>query len=143
MKYFNLHVTLFLSSPRLCTGRNNAPFISFQGLLVSSGPTNDHEDMVGMFESWWHRTTASSPTRPWTAGSRSARGPPSCTPRRSARRSGTFLAEQGHINPYTIYTPTCDKESPYQRRFWTPRGRAVSCHEHFNQQQSMILFYIQ
>jgi hydroxymandelonitrile lyase/serine carboxypeptidase-like clade 2 len=95
--------------------------------------------MIGMFESWWHHGLISDETLDSglkvCPGTSFMHPTPECT-----KVWNKAPAEQGHINPYTIYTPTCDKESPYQRRFWTPRGRAVSCHEHFNQQQLMIFF---
>ncbi|KAG0535351.1 hypothetical protein BDA96_04G358900 [Sorghum bicolor] len=105
--------------------RNNSPFINFQGLLVSSGLTNDHEDMIGMFESWWHHGLISDETRDSglkvCPGTSFMHPTPECT-----EVWNKALAEQGNINPYTIYTPTCDREpSPYQRRFWAPHGRAA------------------
>ncbi|KAG2562610.1 hypothetical protein PVAP13_8KG271300 [Panicum virgatum] len=94
--------------------RNNIgvekPIINFKGFMVGNGLINDHTDLTGMFEYWWHHGLISDETL-----------------ESGLKCLGTWvgaLEEQGNIDVYSIYTPLCDKGSAFERRLERSRRRA-------------------
>ncbi|KAJ1276370.1 hypothetical protein BS78_05G209800 [Paspalum vaginatum] len=96
--------------------RNNIgverPFINFKGFMVGNGLTNDETDMVGMFEYWWHHGLISDSTLESglkvCPGSSFIHVSPECQ-----KIWDEAVVEQGRIDVYSIYTPPCDKGTPY------------------------------
>jgi hydroxymandelonitrile lyase/serine carboxypeptidase-like clade 2 len=80
--------------------------------------------MVGMFEFWWHHGLIADETLDTglkvCPGSSFIHVAPECR-----KIWDKALKEQGNIDGYSIYTPPCDKGSPYARRL--RQSRHVSC----------------
>ncbi|XP_021316608.1 P-(S)-hydroxymandelonitrile lyase-like isoform X2 [Sorghum bicolor] len=99
--------------------RNNIgvekPVINLKGFMVGNGLTDDRADMVGMFEFWWHHGLIADETLDTglkvCPGSSFIHVTPECR-----KIWDKALEEQGHIDGYSIYTPPCDKGSPYAHR---------------------------
>ncbi|KAG0530631.1 hypothetical protein BDA96_05G203400 [Sorghum bicolor] len=99
--------------------RNNIgvenPSINFKGFMVGNGLTNDRTDMIGMFEFWWHHGLISDETLESglkiCPGSSFIHIEPECQ-----KIWDKAVEEQGNIDGYSIYTPPCDKGTPYARR---------------------------
>jgi len=106
---------------------NKKPLINFKGFMVGNAVTDDYHDQVGTFESWWNHGLISNATyRQLEAacvhGSIEHTSPP-CDAAYDAA-----AAEQGRIDPYSLYTPTCNQASPSTAAMKNRRlkGRYVS-----------------
>ncbi|TVU06301.1 hypothetical protein EJB05_49508 [Eragrostis curvula] len=90
------------------------PEINFKGFLVGNGVTDDRIDTIGMFEYWWHHGLISDETLesglkvcPETSLTHPS---PECQ-----KVMDKATEEQGNIDVYSIYTPPCEKGTPYER----------------------------
>ncbi|WVZ51475.1 hypothetical protein U9M48_002620 [Paspalum notatum var. saurae] len=87
------------------------PVINFKGFMVGNAVTDDYHDQVGTFESWWNHGLISDATYRLLEAvcvHDSAQHPsPPCN-----AAYDTATEEQGDIDPYSIYTPTCNETSP-------------------------------
>lgn len=91
--------------------RNNKgvekPFINFKGFMVGNAVTDDYHDYVGTFESWWNHGLVSDDTYRLLKAScvhdSSVHPSPACL-----AALNTSTVEQGNIDMYSIYTPTCN-----------------------------------
>ncbi|XP_058728669.1 serine carboxypeptidase-like 27 [Vicia villosa] len=92
----------------------NNPVINLKGFLVGNGVIDDYHDLVGTFEYWWTHGLISDSTYKLlgTACDSGSSLHPSaqCT---QARKVAT--AEQGNIDPYSIYFPLCNNTSSINR----------------------------
>ncbi|KAG2558862.1 P-(S)-hydroxymandelonitrile lyase-like [Panicum virgatum] len=100
--------------------RNNIgvenPYINFKGFMVGNGVTDDFIDTIGMFEYWWHHGLISDETlesglKVCLDGSTLTKPSPECQ-----KIMDKATEEQGNIDVYSIYTPPCEKGTPYARR---------------------------
>nr|WGC54933.1 P-(S)-hydroxymandelonitrile lyase [Echinochloa crus-galli var. zelayensis] len=99
--------------------RNNIgvgkPFINLKGFMVGNGLTNDVTDMIGMYEFWWHHGLISDETMEKglkvCPGSSFIHIEPECQ-----KIWNKAAQEKGKIDNYSIYTPPCDKGSPFARK---------------------------
>ena len=98
---------------------------------VGNAVTDDYHDQVGTFESWWNHGLISDATyRQLEAacvhGSIEHTSPP-CDAACDAAYDAA-AAEQGRIDPYSLYTPTCNQASPSTAAMKNRRlkGRYVS-----------------
>ncbi|XP_006655142.3 serine carboxypeptidase 2-like [Oryza brachyantha] len=86
------------------------PFINFKGFMVGNGVTDDYHDYKGTFEHWWNHGIISDGTYRLLNAScvhDSGEHPaPACL---AALNAST--AEQGDIDMYSLYTPTCNETS--------------------------------
>nr|XP_043631807.1 serine carboxypeptidase-like 27 [Erigeron canadensis] len=116
------------------TGVKN-PVINFKGFMVGNAVTDDYNDYVGTFEYWWtHGLISDSTYKALQAaceGSSSEHPPIECV---SALRSAE--AEQGNIDPYSIYTKPCTYSSSLKLRGRYPwrRGAYDPCTENYANQ---------
>uniref|UniRef100_A0A0D9Y3I3 Carboxypeptidase n=1 Tax=Oryza glumipatula TaxID=40148 RepID=A0A0D9Y3I3_9ORYZ len=111
--------------------RNNKdvekPILNFKGFLVGNAVIDDYHDYVGTFEYWWTHGLISDDTY--------QKLQVACDFESSAHASEACNkiyevaeAEQGNIDAYSIYTPTCKKTSFLKRMLirgnspWLPRG---------------------
>ncbi|XP_052139477.1 serine carboxypeptidase II-1 [Oryza glaberrima] len=111
--------------------RNNKdvekPILNFKGFMVGNAVIDDYHDYVGTFEYWWTHGLISDDTY--------QKLQVACDFESSAHASEACNkiyevaeAEQGNIDAYSIYTPTCKKTSFLKRRLirgnlpWLPRG---------------------
>ncbi|CAO2144832.1 unnamed protein product [Urochloa humidicola] len=97
------------------------PIINFKGFLVGNGVTDDPIDTIGMFEYWWHHGLISDETLQsgkdfCLDGSTLTKPSPRC---QKVMEKAT--EEQGNIDVYSIYTPTCKWGTPYERRIQRSR----------------------
>jgi serine carboxypeptidase-like clade II len=91
--------------------------------------TDDYHDQVGTFESWWNHGLISDATYRLLDASCVHDSGEHPSPRCNAAYDKA-TAEQGDIDPYSIYTPTCNQTSTSSSSS-TPRrmrlkGRYVS-----------------
>ncbi|GJN35698.1 hypothetical protein PR202_gb24498 [Eleusine coracana subsp. coracana] len=94
--------------------RNNKgvmkPYINFKGFMVGNAVTDDYHDQVGAFESWWNHGLISDATyrllKATCVHDSVVHSSPPC---QAALDKST--AEMGAIDPYSIYTPTCNQSS--------------------------------
>ncbi|KAK3140406.1 hypothetical protein QOZ80_5AG0400470 [Eleusine coracana subsp. coracana] len=103
--------------------RNNKgvmkPYINFKGFMVGNAVTDDYRDQVGTFESWWNHGLISDATyRLLEATCVHDSVVHSSPPCQAALDKST--AEMGAIDPYSIYTPTCNQSSSAINR--RPKG---------------------
>ncbi|KAF0927133.1 hypothetical protein E2562_030580 [Oryza meyeriana var. granulata] len=86
------------------------PFINFKGYMVGNGVMDDYHDYIGTFEYWWNHGIVSDDTYRLLKAScvhDSGEHPtPACL---AALNVST--AEQGDIDMYSLYTPTCNETS--------------------------------
>ncbi|XP_004496292.1 serine carboxypeptidase-like 27 [Cicer arietinum] len=92
----------------------NNPVINFKGFMVGNGVTDDYHDYVGTFEYWWtHGLISDSTYRilriACDFGSSQHPSVQCMTALRVA------VAEQGNIDPYSIYTPPCNDTASLRR----------------------------
>ncbi|GJM94968.1 hypothetical protein PR202_ga11656 [Eleusine coracana subsp. coracana] len=107
--------------------RNNKgvmkPYINFKGFMVGNAVTDDYHDQVGTFESWWNHGLISDATyrllKATCVHDSVVHSSPPC---QAALDKST--AEMGAIDPYSIYTPTCNQSSSAINR--RPKGHYVS-----------------
>ncbi|XP_062180727.1 serine carboxypeptidase 2-like [Phragmites australis] len=94
--------------------RNNKgiekPFINFKGFMVGNAVTDDYHDQVGTFESWWNHGLISDATYRLLEAVCVHDNIEHTSPPCDAAYE-TAMAEQGDIDPYSIYTPTCNQTS--------------------------------
>ncbi|WVZ50420.1 hypothetical protein U9M48_001673 [Paspalum notatum var. saurae] len=121
--------------------RNNIgvemPFINFKGFMVritqklnspydyvGNGLIDNEEDMIGMFEYWWHHGLISDLTLASglqiCPGSSLIQISPECQ-----KIWDKALEEQGRIDGYSIYTPPCEQGSPFARRRSSSRSQLL------------------
>lgn len=83
------------------------PVINFKGFMVGNGVTDDYHDYVGTFEYWWtHGLISDSTYRILRiACDFGSSQHPSVQCFQALR---VAVAEQGNIDPYSIYTPPCN-----------------------------------
>ncbi|XP_025828780.1 P-(S)-hydroxymandelonitrile lyase-like [Panicum hallii] len=99
------------------------PVINFKGFMVGNGLINDHTDMTGMFEYWWHHGLISDETL--ESGLKVCSETSFIHPSRECLEIWAgALEEQGNIDVYSIYTPPCDKGSAFELRLKRSRRRA-------------------
>ncbi|KAG0517508.1 hypothetical protein BDA96_09G094900 [Sorghum bicolor] len=86
------------------------PIINFKGFMVGNAVTDDYHDQVGTFESWWNHGLISDATyrllEATCVHDEIEHASPPCN---AAYDAAT--AEQGDIDPYSMYTPTCNQTS--------------------------------
>ncbi|KAI4346355.1 hypothetical protein L6164_007257 [Bauhinia variegata] len=95
------------------------PAINFKGFMVGNAVTDDHHDFVGTFEYWWTHGLISDSTYKMlrdACDSESSQHP-SLTCMEALKRS---VAEQGNIDPYSIFTRPCNDTASLRRSL---RGR--------------------
>ncbi|GJX58287.1 serine carboxypeptidase-like protein 27 [Tanacetum coccineum] len=111
------------------------PIINFKGFMVGNAVTDDYNDYVGTFEYWWTHGLISDSTyktlQATCEGSSSEHPPIDCI-----RALNTAEMEQGNIDPYSIYTKTCNfsaGSSSQKRRGRYPwmRGAYDPCTEKY------------
>ncbi|TVU18521.1 hypothetical protein EJB05_34625 [Eragrostis curvula] len=90
------------------------PFINFKGFMVGNAVTDDYLDQVGTFESWWHHGLISDDTyrllEATCVHDSIVHSSPPCD---AAFDKAT--AEQGDIDLYSLYTPTCNQTLPAKK----------------------------
>ncbi|CAN6342551.1 unnamed protein product [Urochloa humidicola] len=86
------------------------PHINFKGFMVGNAVTDDYHDQVGTFESWWNHGLISDATyrllEAVCVHDNIEHSSPPCDHAYDAA-----MAEQGNIDPYSIYTPKCNQTS--------------------------------
>ncbi|CAN6347412.1 unnamed protein product [Urochloa humidicola] len=86
------------------------PHINLKGFMVGNAVTDDYHDQVGTFESWWNHGLISDATyRLLEAVCLHDNIEHTSPPCDNAYVAAT--AEQGNIDPYSIYTPECNQSS--------------------------------
>ncbi|CAM0957275.1 unnamed protein product [Alopecurus aequalis] len=101
------------------------PIFNFKGFMVGNGVTDDHNDYVGTFEFWWNHGLISDNTYRLLKDSclhdSIVHPSPACN-----AAFNVSTDEQGNIDMYSIYTPTCNEtaatNSSVSRRR-RPKGR--------------------
>uniref|UniRef100_A0A0D9ZWH6 Carboxypeptidase n=1 Tax=Oryza glumipatula TaxID=40148 RepID=A0A0D9ZWH6_9ORYZ len=94
--------------------RNNKgvkkPLINFKGFMVGNAVTDDYHDYIGTFEYWWNHGIISDGTYRLLNAScvhDSGEHPaPACL-----AAFNVSTVEQGDIDMYSLYTPTCNETS--------------------------------
>ncbi|EES02428.2 hypothetical protein SORBI_3003G062900 [Sorghum bicolor] len=111
--------------------RNNKgtenPTLNFKGFMVGNAVTDDYHDYMGTFEYWWTHGLVSDETyvKLWSTCKYDAAQHPS---EECQKIYEVAYDEQGDIDFYSLYTPTCKKTSLLKRRQirgrmpWLPRG---------------------
>ncbi|KAJ4782398.1 Carboxypeptidase [Rhynchospora pubera] len=91
------------------------PIINFKGFMVGNAVTDDYNDYIGLFEFWWNHGLISDETYqnlklvcPMDSSEHPSKA---CND-----AIDTAYNEQGNIDPYSIYTPTCKKISGKRRQ---------------------------
>ncbi|KAF7028579.1 hypothetical protein CFC21_040473 [Triticum aestivum] len=111
--------------------RNNKgvrkPILNFKGFMVGNAVIDDYHDFVGTFEYWWTHGLISDDTyqklQLACEFDSSEHASDACN-----KIYDVAEAEEGPIDAYSIYTPTCKKTSLHRRRQikgrrpWLPRG---------------------
>ncbi|XP_043700880.1 serine carboxypeptidase-like 27 isoform X2 [Telopea speciosissima] len=102
------------------------PVINFKGFLVGNAVTDDYHDFVGTFEYWWSHGLISDATyrtlRVSCDFGSSTHPSDACT-----KILNVAASEQGNIDPYSIYTRTCNETGSLRRNLrghypWMPRA---------------------
>uniref|UniRef100_J3KWL5 Carboxypeptidase n=2 Tax=Oryza brachyantha TaxID=4533 RepID=J3KWL5_ORYBR len=103
------------------------PVLNFKGFMVGNAVIDDYHDYVGTFEYWWTHGLISDDT--YQKLQVSCDFGSSAHPSKACDKIYEVAeAEQGNIDAYSIYTPTCKKTSFLKRRLikgnmpWLPRG---------------------
>ncbi|KAF9620579.1 hypothetical protein IFM89_013244 [Coptis chinensis] len=120
-----LKVIMFLSCLNLYHERNKGiqnPILNFKGFMVGNAVIDDYNDYVGTFEYWWTHGLISDATFK-TLNIHcdlevSEHASDECN-----KALDMADAEQGNIDPYSIFTPTCSKAVSRRRKL---RSRYVS-----------------
>lgn len=98
------------------------PYTQF--IQVGNGVTDDHNDYAGTFEFWWNHGLVSDDTYRLLKASclhdSLVHPSPACD-----AAFNVSTDEQGNIDMYSIYTPTCNETSSSASRR-RPKGRYVS-----------------
>ncbi|CAO2174694.1 unnamed protein product [Urochloa humidicola] len=103
------------------------PILNFKGFMVGNAVIDDYHDYIGTFEYWWTHGLISDETYEklkLACQSDSAEHPS----KECEEIYDVAYAEQGDIDVYSIYGPTCKKTSLHKRRLirgrtpWLPRG---------------------
>ncbi|CAN1257984.1 Serine carboxypeptidase-like 27 [Linum perenne] len=100
------------------------PVINFKGFLVGNAVTDDYHDYIGTFEYWWTHGLISDSTYKtlrFSCDKGSSQHPSSdCV-----KALKTAEIEQGHIDPYSIFTKPCSSAAALKRNL---RGHYIfSC----------------
>uniref|UniRef100_A0A0D9WEH7 carboxypeptidase D n=1 Tax=Leersia perrieri TaxID=77586 RepID=A0A0D9WEH7_9ORYZ len=86
------------------------PIINFKGFMVGNGVTDDYHDYIGTFEYWWNHGIISRDTyRRLNESCVHDSGEHPTTACLAALNASTV--EQGDIDMYSLYTPTCNETS--------------------------------
>ncbi|KAG8046034.1 hypothetical protein GUJ93_ZPchr0008g13017 [Zizania palustris] len=103
------------------------PILNFKGFMVGNAVIDDYHDYVGTFEYWWTHGLISDDT--YQKLQVACDFESSAHPSKACNKIYDVAeAEQGNIDAYSIYTPTCKKTSFLKRRLikgstpWLPRG---------------------
>ncbi|XP_071722248.1 serine carboxypeptidase-like 27 [Rutidosis leptorrhynchoides] len=98
------------------------PVINFKGFLVGNAVTDDYHDYVGTFEYWWtHGLISDSAYRSLRVACDSGSSQHPSVECMSALRSAEM--EQGNIDPYSIYTRTCNTTASLRGHYpWMSRA---------------------
>jgi serine carboxypeptidase-like clade 2 len=104
--------------------RNNKgvekPVLNFKGFMVGNAVIDDYHDYIGTFEYWWTHGLISDET--YEKLRLACEFDVSEHPSEECKKIlEVAAAEQGKIDAYSIYTPTCKKTSLHKR--WLIRGR--------------------
>ncbi|CAN1257989.1 Serine carboxypeptidase-like 27 [Linum perenne] len=90
------------------------PVINFKGFLVGNAVTDDYHDYIGTFEYWWTHGLISDSTYKtlrFSCDKGSSQHPSSdCV-----KALKTAEIEQGHIDPYSIFTKPCSSAAALKR----------------------------
>ncbi|RCV18375.1 hypothetical protein SETIT_3G296200v2 [Setaria italica] len=102
------------------------PQINIKGFMVGNAVTDDYHDQVGTFESWWNHGLISDATYrrlKATCVSTVHHDIEHTSPPCDAAYDAATV-EQGDIDPYSIYTPTCNQtsSSTTARKNWRLKG---------------------
>ncbi|XP_020672568.2 serine carboxypeptidase-like 27 isoform X1 [Dendrobium catenatum] len=91
------------------------PSINFKGFMVGNAVTDDDNDLFGTFEHWWTHGLISDKTyKALNAACKSQSSQhPSAACLKQVDAAGK---EMGDIDPYSIYTPTCNISSSSLKR---------------------------
>ncbi|XP_066366932.1 serine carboxypeptidase 2-like [Miscanthus floridulus] len=119
------------------------PIINFKGFMVGNAVTDDYHDQVGTFESWWNHGLISDATyRLLDATCVHDEIEHASPPCNAAYDRAT--AEQGDIDPYSIYTPTCNETSssstPRRIRRLKGRYRGGSSYDPCTERHSTVYY---
>ncbi|GJN05737.1 hypothetical protein PR202_ga23398 [Eleusine coracana subsp. coracana] len=103
------------------------PILNFKGFMVGNAVIDDYHDYIGTFEYWWTHGLISDET--YQKLRLTCEFESSQHPSKACDKVYEIAeAEQGSIDAYSIYTPTCKKTSLHKRRLirgktpWLPRG---------------------
>ncbi|WVZ72359.1 hypothetical protein U9M48_020832 [Paspalum notatum var. saurae] len=103
------------------------PLLNFKGFMVGNAVIDDYHDFIGTFEYWWTHGLISDET--YEKLRLACEFDVSEHPSKECNKIYEIAeAEQGNIDSYSIYTPTCKKTSLHRRRLirgrtpWLPRG---------------------
>ncbi|CAL4958362.1 unnamed protein product [Urochloa decumbens] len=102
------------------------PILNFKGFMVGNAVIDDYHDYVGTFEYWWTHGLISDET--YEKLQLTCEFEVSEHPSKACNNIlDVAESEQGSIDAYSIYTPTCKKTSLHKRRLikgrpWLPRG---------------------
>ncbi|KAG8067613.1 hypothetical protein GUJ93_ZPchr0005g14835 [Zizania palustris] len=85
------------------------PCINLKGYMVGNGVTDDYHDYIGTFEYWWNHGLISDRTyrllnKSCVHDDSIEHPSPAC-----AAALDASVAEQGDIDMYSLYTPTCNE----------------------------------
>ncbi|KAG0487942.1 hypothetical protein HPP92_006753 [Vanilla planifolia] len=83
------------------------PIINFKGFMVGNAVTDDYNDYIGTFEYWWSHGLISDKTYSdlkVACPSQSSEHPSV----QCLKLQNTAAEEMGNIDPYSIYSPTCN-----------------------------------
>ncbi|KAJ9684572.1 hypothetical protein PVL29_016845 [Vitis rotundifolia] len=95
------------------------PFVNFKGFLVGNAVTDDYHDLIGTFEYWWTHGLISDSTYKILRVACDLVS--SLHPSSECIKALTLAeAEQGNIDPYSIFTRPCNDTSSLRRNL---RGR--------------------
>uniref|UniRef100_A0A0E0L0D3 carboxypeptidase D n=1 Tax=Oryza punctata TaxID=4537 RepID=A0A0E0L0D3_ORYPU len=86
------------------------PLINFKGFMVGNGVTDDYHDYIGTFEYWWNHGIISDGTYRLLNASCVHDSGEHPTPACLAALNASTV-EQGDIDMYSLYTPTCNETS--------------------------------
>ncbi|CAO2199109.1 unnamed protein product [Urochloa humidicola] len=103
------------------------PILNFKGFMVGNAVIDDYHDYIGTFEYWWTHGLISDETyeKLKLACKNDSAEHPS---KECEEMYDIAYAEQGDIDVYSIYGPTCKKTSLHKRKLirgrtpWLPRG---------------------
>ncbi|KAJ3693819.1 hypothetical protein LUZ60_009299 [Juncus effusus] len=102
------------------------PIINFKGFMVGNAVTDDYHDYIGTFEYWWNHGLISDEiyqTLKTVCPCDSSEHPSDAC----MKALDAATVEQGNIDPYSIYTPKCNRSTELKLRTkshypWMRRG---------------------